>query len=195
MNKTSQAFLTIFIEAAALPEDPLDSSAATKHLMIDTADRLVDAAVGKMPGYMEAIPQEVRPSAADIAASLRRSYRLKGNKLEVDLAMRQDSLPRAWIDSLNDPQFQANPDRIPWPIRWTARIMGWWMGISQKDRKKVMQEAHAATILHRRNKIEEEICRGMMQMTGAAVEVELHGIMPVIIGQGTVRRVSIWRAF
>lgn len=195
MRPTNPAFLTIFIEADALPEDPRDSSAQTKHAMMAAADRLVDGAVNKMPGYLKVLPQEVRPSVADIASALRRSYRLNGNRLEVDVSMRRDSLPGAWVESLSAPEFLPDPNHIPWPIRWTALIMGWWMGVNAKDRQKVMKEAHEATIKQRRAKIEDEICRGLMQLASAAVEIELRAGASDLVGKNDIRRISIARAF
>lgn len=190
MTQCKSAFLTITMEVASKPDDPLDSPGSSKRLMIDTADGLVDGALAKMPAYLNGLPQGSLPSIEDLRRAFRRDYKLSGTHLKVDLRVEPSALPSAWLEGLDAVPESVDP---PWIIVWTTRVLGWMFGLSRDDRDKAMREAHSSVMADSRDKLRGELCQSMMQLACASVEAELLNHRQTLMVEGPLRSITIQR--
>lgn len=156
--------------------------------MIAAADRILDAAIQRLPSCLAHLPEEVRPSADELSQSLRRDYKINGLEVDVKVSVRSGSLPKAWLASLE----QKEGD-IPRAAVAVSKITGWLLGVDKKEQNQLLDKINKEVNTQKRNQMINQVSQGLSDLMGIAVELEVLDQSPKIVSSSSVRQVSIRR--
>jgi hypothetical protein len=190
-NTTPLPALTLVLTAPSEESDPLDTSGENKRLMIAAADRILDAAIARMPEYLFNLPPPSRPSLEQLAKAMRREYRIKGPRIEVDISVRKSHLPESLMASIN--AYPQKDKSVPTLVIAVSRVTGWVFGVPKKEQDKIIDQVHQETLEKKRETLIHKVGSGLAELLGVALEIEVVNQSSSLTNSPAIRQVSVRR--